>query len=262
MGAQQGDDKPSQSKCCLIAGGSSGLGEACVRRMAAAGWHGVIADIKPPDAHGTQEAADRFIFCRTDTTNGSEVETALAMARERLGPVRGAVICAGLFHAERIAASEGPHDLDAFRRIIEVNLTGTFNVLRLAAAMMRGNDPDEEGQRGVIVTTSSIAAFESQVGQAAYAASKAGVAALTLPAARELGRLGIRVVSIAPGVFETPMMAEVPEEFRRSLQSQIPFPPRFGRPDEFAYLVEHVFGNPMINGDIIRLDGGLRMPAR
>lgn len=246
----------------LIAGGSSGLGAACVRRLARAGGCGVIADLKPPAEELLEETGRRFAFCPANVTDEAAVRAALETARERFGPLRGAVVCAGIVHAEKILQSDGPADLDAFRRVVEVNLVGTFNVLRLAAEAMRDNEPDADGQRGVIVTTASIAAFESQVGQAAYAASKGGVAALTLPAARELGRYGIRVVSIAPGVFDTPMMEVVSEEHRRALAAQIPFPPRFGRAEEFAALVEHVFANPMLNGAVLRLDGGLRMPAR
>ena len=186
----------------------------------------------------------------------------MATAQERFGPLRGVVVCAGILHAERILGRQGLCDLNAFRRVVEVNLVGTFNVLRLAAGIMQNNEPDAEGERGVIITTASTAAFEGQIGQAAYAASKGGIAAMTLPAARELGRFGIRVVSIAPGVFETPMMQAAPEEQRQALQAQIPFPPRFGRPEEFAALVEHVLANRMLNGTVIRLDGGLRMAAR
>ena len=190
------------------------------------------------------------------------MRAALVAACERFGPVRGTVICAGVMHAQRILGREGVCDLDAFRRVVEVNLIGTFNVVRLAAAAMQNNVPDAEGQRGVIITTGSTAAMDGQIGQTAYAASKGGVAAMTLPAARELGHLGIRVVCIAPGVFATPMMRPVTDEHRQALQTQIPFPPRFGRPEEFAALVEHVFANPMLNGAVLRLDGGLRMPAR
>ncbi len=246
----------------LVAGGSSGLGEACVRRLAGAGRCGVIADVRPPAESLVAECGQRFLFCPADVTDEAAIRRALATAQERFGPVRGAVVCAGIMQAQRILGHEGPCPLDAFRRVVDVNLIGTFNVLRLAAAAMKDNEPDAEGQRGVIVTTASTAAMDGQIGQAAYAASKGGVAAMTLPAARELGRFGIRVVSIAPGVFETPMTQPVPEQHRQSLQSQIPFPPRFGRPEEFAALVEHVFANPMLNGAVLRIDGGLRMPAR
>ena len=246
----------------LIAGGSSGLGAACVRRLAAAGGGGVIADVKPPQPSLLEDCGERFVFCAADVTDEASLRAAMATAQERFGPLRGVVVCAGILHAERILGREGLCDLNAFRRVVEVNLVGTFNVLRLAAGFMQNNEPDAEGERGVIITTASTAAFEGQIGQAAYAASKGGIAAMTLPAARELGRFGIRVVSIAPGVFETPMMQAAAEEQRQAFESQIPFPPRFGRPEEFAALVEHVLANRMLNGTVIRLDGGLRMAAR
>ena len=244
----------------LIAGGSSGLGAACVRRLAGSGRRGVIADLRPPEPSLLDEVGDRFVVCRADVTDEVSVRAALATAADRFGPVRGVVVCAGIMIAERVLGREGVAKLDSFRRVVEVNLIGTFNVLRLAAEAMQSNAPDVEGQRGVIITTASTAAYEGQTGQTAYSASKGGVAALTLPAARELGRLGIRVVSIAPGVFDTPMVKAVREEHRRLLAAEIPFPPRFGRPEEFAALVEHVFANPMLNGAVLRLDGGLRMP--
>ena len=230
-------------------------------RKAAAGRHGVIADLKPPQAL-LEECGRNFAFCAADVTDEAALRAAMAAAQERFGALRGVVACAGILHAERILGREGLCELSAFRRVVEVNLVGTFNVLRLAADRMQRNAPDDDGQRGVIITTASAAAFEGQIGQAAYAASKGGVAAMTLPAARELGRFGIRVVSIAPGVFETPMMQAAGEEQRQAFQSQIPFPPRFGRPEEFAALVEHILANHMLNGTVIRLDGGLRMPAR
>jgi NAD(P)-dependent dehydrogenase (short-subunit alcohol dehydrogenase family) len=197
-----------------------------------------------------------------DFKDESLLRAAMTTAQERFGPLRGVVVCAGILHAERILGRQGLCDLGAFRRVVEVNLVGTFNVLRLAAGVMQENEPDGEGERGVIITTSSAAAFEGQTGQAAYAASKGGVAAMTLPAARELGRFGIRVVSIAPGAFETPMMRAAAEEQRQALAAQTPFPSRFGRPEEFAALVEHVLANRMLNGTVIRLDGGLRMAPR
>ncbi len=249
-------------KSYLVAGGSSGLGAACVRRLVATGRCGVNADLKPPEELFLEGTENRFIYCPTDVTNEAAVSTALAMARDRFGPLRGAVICSGILNGEKIIDANGVADLNGFRRVVEVNLVGTFNVLRLAARAMQDNEPNREGQRGVIVMTASTAAYEGQIGQAAYAASKGGVVALTLPAARELGRYGIRVVTIAPGVFDTPMMQPVPDKFKQSLQAQIPFPPRFGRPEEFAALVEHILANPMLNGEVIRLDGGLRMGAR
>ena len=246
----------------LVAGGSSGLGEACVRRLAASGHRGVIADLQPPSESLMAEYGKSFLFSAANVSDGAAIEAALATAQERFGPLRGVVICAGIMLAQRILGREGVCGLDDFRRIVEVNLVGTFNVLRLAAAAMQNNEPDAEGQRGVIVATGSTAAMDGQIGQTAYAASKGGVAAMTLPAARELGHFGIRVVTIAPGVFATPLLRPVSEEHRQSIQSQIPFPPRFGRPEEFAALVEHIFANPMLNAAVLRLDGGLRMPAR
>jgi len=246
----------------LIAGGSSGLGAACVERLADAGGRGVIADIRPPQPPLLEKCGQRFVFCTADVTNEAALRAAMTTAQEQFGPLRGVVVCADILHAERILGRDGLCDLNAFRRVVEVNLVGTFNVLRLAACYMQNNEPDSEGERGVIITTSSAAAFEGQIGQAAYAASKGGIAAMTLPAARELGRFGIRVVSIAPGIFETPMMQAAAEEQRQAFAAQIPFPPRFGRPAEFAALVEHVLVNRMLNGTVIRLDGGLRMAAR
>ncbi len=233
-----------------------------MRRLAGAGGHGVIADLQPPAESLLADCGRRFLFCKADVGDEASVQAALAMAQERFGPLRGAVICAGIMHAERILGHEGLCSLDAFRRVIEVNLVGTFNVLRLAAAAMQHNEPDDDAERGVIIAAGSTAAMEGQSGQTAYAASKGGIAAMTLPAARELGRIGIRVVTIAPGVFATPMTHPIPEERRQTLQAEIPFPPRFGRPEEFAALAEHIFVNHMLNGVVLRLDGGLRMPAR
>ena len=250
------------SQTFLIAGGSSGLGAACVQKLHARGANGVIADVRSPDASFLSTLNDRFLFHPTDVTDSTAISEAIELARSRFGPIRGAVVCAGVIHGEKIVGTNGPFDLEAFRRVIEINLVGTFNVMRLAADAMKTNPTGKDGERGVIITTASVAAFEGQIGQAAYAASKGGVAALTLPAARELGRYGIRVVSIAPGVFETPMMQQVPDKSRASLNAQIPFPSRFGRPDEFASLVEHIIDNPMLNGEVIRLDGGLRMGPR
>ncbi len=246
----------------VVMGGSSGLGAACVRRLSESGAVGVIADLRPSSELPSTDTPARFVFQATDVTDEVAVLQVLSVAQDLFGPVRGVVICAGIIHGERIVGADGPFDLAAFRRVIDVNLVGTFNVMRLAADAMQHNPPNDQGERGVIITTSSVAAFEGQIGQAAYAASKGGVASLTLPAARELGRFGIRVISVAPGVFETPMMQQVPEKLRESLESQIPFPPRLGHPDEYAALVQHIIENPMLNGTVIRLDGGLRMGPR
>ncbi len=237
----------------VVFGGSSGLGEACVQHFAERGAVGVVADVRLPLA-----LPEGFLFQATNVTDEIAVQLALEAAAA-LGTLRAVIVSAGVLHAERIAGRGGPASLDAFRKVIDVNLIGTFNVLRLAADAMQKNTADHDGQRGVIVLTSSVAAYEGQIGQAAYAASKGGVASLVLPAARELGRAGIRVVGIAPGVFETPMIQQATTEIRESLAEQIPFPPRFGQPREFAALVEHIFENRMLNGTVIRLDGALRM---
>ena len=252
-----------KSHTFLITGGASGLGAATARRLASAGANIAICDIGTEQ--GGKTAADigvQAIFTAADVTDESQVMQAIAATRKKFGALHGAVNCAGIAPGERVLGKGGPHRLDTFRRAIEINLIGTFNVLRLAAQAMVENTPDGEGERGIIVNTASVAAYEGQVGQAAYSASKAGVAGLTLPAARELARHGIRVMTIAPGIFETPMVAAFTPELKRSLAAQVPFPPRLGRPDEYAALVEHIIVNPMLNGEVIRLDGALRMAAK
>jgi NAD(P)-dependent dehydrogenase (short-subunit alcohol dehydrogenase family) len=242
-----------------MTGGGSGLGAACANRLAAAGARVVVADLNAE--HGARLAANigaAAKFIATDVTDETSVSQAIEAACQ-LGRFAGAVHCAGIVAGSRIVGRSGPHDLELFAKVIHVNLIGTFNVIRLAAAALAKNEPDTTGERGVLVATASIAAFEGQIGQAAYAASKAGVAGLVLPAARELASLGIRVMAIAPGIFDTPMMASLPEKVRDSLAAQIPFPSRFGEPEEFAALVEHIITNPMLNGSVIRLDGALRM---
>ncbi|HEY2760543.1 MAG TPA: SDR family NAD(P)-dependent oxidoreductase [Pirellulales bacterium] len=247
----------------LITGGASGLGEACARRLAAVGGKIVIADLN--EAAGQKLASElgavsRFVCA--DVTNPSDGQAAIDFAKHEFGSLNGLMQCAGILGAARIVGKDGPHDLGAFERIVRVNLIGTFNMLRLAGAAMSTNTPGGDGDRGVIINTSSIAAFEGQIGQAAYAASKGGVASLTLPAARELARFGIRVMAIAPGVFETAMMAATPAELRKSLADQIPFPPRLGKAEEFAQLVQSIIENPYLNGTIIRLDAGVRMQSK
>jgi NAD(P)-dependent dehydrogenase (short-subunit alcohol dehydrogenase family) len=247
----------------LVTGGASGLGAATVRRLAAAGGNAFIADTQAEQGKELAlELGARAGFLQTDVTDESLVANAVAAARGKFGALHGAVNCAGIAPGERVLGRSGPHRLDSFRRAIEVNLVGTFNVLRLAAQAMAENEPDAEGERGIIVNTASVAAYDGQIGQAAYSASKAGVAGLTLPAARELARVGIRVMAIAPGIFETPMVAAFTPELKRSLAAQVPFPPRLGRPDEFAALVEHIIVNTMLNGEVIRLDGAVRMSAK
>ena len=247
----------------FVTGGASGLGAAVARRLVDAGGNVLICDISPEQgAKIARELGARADFAAADVTDETQVAQAIAVARGKFGALHGAASCAGIAPGERVLGKGGPHRLDTFRRTLEINLVGTFNVLRLAARAMTENAPDAEGERGVIINTASIAAYDGQIGQVAYSASKAGVAGLTLPAARELARFGIRVMTIAPGVFETPMMAGMSKEVRAGLAAQIPFPPRLGRPEEFAALVEHIIVNPMLNGDVIRLDGALRMGAK
>ena len=247
----------------LVTGGASGLGAATARRLAAAGGNVAICDIgAAPGGKLARELGGRASFHHVDVTDETQVAKAIAAAREKFGAVHGAVSCAGIAPGERVLGRDGPHRLDTFRRAVEINLVGTFNVLRLAARAMERNTPEADGERGIIVNTASIAAFDGQVGQVAYGASKAGVVGLTLPAARELARIGVRVMTIAPGIFETPMVAAFSPELQQALAAQIPFPARLGRPEEFAALVEHVIVNPMLNGEVIRLDGAARLPAR
>ncbi len=245
----------------LVTGGASGLGAGTARALAAAGARVAVLD---RNADGARAVAEQIggLALACDVTDEAAVEAALSQARAAHGEAGICVNCAGIATAQRIVGREGPMPLDAFRRTIEVNLIGTFNVLRLAAAEMAERAPDAGGERGVIVNTASVAAFEGQIGQAAYAASKGGVAALTLPAARDLARIGVRVVAIAPGLFETPMLLSMPETVQESLRSSLPFPQRFGRPEEYAALVLHVIANPILNGEVIRLDSAVRLPPR
>jgi NAD(P)-dependent dehydrogenase (short-subunit alcohol dehydrogenase family) len=247
----------------LVTGGSSGLGAATVRCLAGSGARVVIADLdREAGERLALEIGTAAIFAAADVTDETQVRAAMVAAAGRFSAVHGVIQCAGVAIAERILGKNGPHRLDSFARTIQVNLVGTFNVMRLAAQAMEKNAPNADGERGVIINTASIAAFEGQVGQAAYSASKAGIVGMTLPAARELAKLGIRVMAIAPGVFETPMMAGMSEEVRASLGAQVPFPSRLGRPEEFAALVQHIIENSMLNGAVIRLDGALRMAAK
>lgn len=251
------------NRTLFITGGASGLGAACARRFAAAGANVMVADLnRELGAALAAESPGSVAFVETDVTDEAGTASALEAAVDRFGEVAGVVHCAGIVAGSRILGREGPHDLDLFSRVVRINLVGSFNVLRLAAPVIAQRPPGDDGERGVIVLTSSVAAFEGQIGQAAYAASKGGVAALTLPAARELAALGIRVVSIVPGIFDTPLMAGLPEAVRESLARQPAFPKRLGQADEFAALAQHIFENPMLNGAVLRLDGGLRMAAK
>ncbi|MEK6609136.1 MAG: SDR family NAD(P)-dependent oxidoreductase [Myxococcota bacterium] len=252
-----------QGAVALVTGGASGLGEATVRRFAAGGARVVIVDRDAErGAALVRELGEAAIFAQTDVTNADEVRAAVARA-SALGPLRIAVNCAGVGWAARTVDRDGnPHDLELFRTVVTINLIGTFNVLRLAAAAMSGVPPTDDGERGVIVNTASIAAFDGQIGQVAYAASKGGVVGLTLPAARDLAPIGVRVVTIAPGTFDTPMVAMLPEPARQALAAGVPFPKRLGQPAEYAALALHIVQNHYLNGETIRLDGALRMSPK
>ena len=244
----------------LVSGGGSGLGAATAQLLVNRGAQVILADVNA--GTGEEMAAllgDRARFVLTDVSSEAAVRQAVTVAVEVFGALHGVVNCAGIAIAEKIIGKRGVHDLGSFARVIQINLIGTFNVIRLAAEAMAQNEPGEDGERGVIINTASIAAYDGQIGQAAYAASKGGVAAMTLPIARDLAALGIRVVTIAPGIFATPMLAGLPEAAQASLAQQVPFPSRLGRPEEYAALAAHIVENQMLNGEVIRLDGAIRM---
>jgi NAD(P)-dependent dehydrogenase (short-subunit alcohol dehydrogenase family) len=247
----------------FVTGGGSGLGAATALLLAENGAQVVLADV---DAESGEQMAsqigNRAKFIRTDVTDEASVQDALDSVVETFGSLSGVVNCAGIGPAARVVGKKGVHDLGLFTRTVEINLVGTFNVIRLAAVRLAGNEPDDEGERGLIINTASVAAYDGQIGQAAYAASKGGVVALTLPVARELASSGIRVVTIAPGIFETPMLAALPEDAKESLGKQVPFPQRLGKPEEYAALAKHIVENRMLNGEVIRLDGAIRMAPR
>ena len=247
----------------IVTGGASGLGEATARRLAAAGANVVIADVNAERGNAlAAEFGACAAFIRTDVTSEADGKAAVQLALEKFSGLQGLVNCAGIGPPEKVLGKEGPHRLETFARVIGINLIGSFNMLRLAAeAMARGN-PNAAGERGVIVSTASIAAYDGQIGQAAYAASKGGIVGMTLPIARELARSGIRVVTIAPGLFLPPLLESLPKEAQESLGKSVPFPPRLGRPDEYAALVQHIAENEMLNGEVIRLDGALRMAPK
>jgi NAD(P)-dependent dehydrogenase (short-subunit alcohol dehydrogenase family) len=246
----------------IVAGGASGLGEATVRRLHAGGARVVIADLN--EEKGRELSAglgEGAAFVRADVTDADSVQAAVEAAAAS-APLRISVCCAGIGWAERIAGRRGPHQREPFEVVVKVNLIGTFNVLRLCSAAMLGNEPTDSGERGVCINTASIAAFDGQIGQVAYSASKGGIVGMTLPAARDLASAGIRVCTIAPGTFDTPLLGALPQEQRAELGKAIPFPPRLGRPEEFAALAVHIVENEMLNGEVIRLDGALRMPPK
>jgi NAD(P)-dependent dehydrogenase (short-subunit alcohol dehydrogenase family) len=247
----------------IVTGGASGLGAATVRMLVAGGGNAIIADLKETEGRAlAQELGPHARFVRTDVADEPSGQAAVASAIDGYGGLQGLVNCAGIVHGEKIVGREGPHTLAGFVRAININLIGSFNLTRLAADAMAKGAPNAEGERGVIVYTASVAAFDGQIGQAAYSASKAGLVGMTLPIARELARHGIRVMTIAPGVFETPMGDGLPPEVKASLAKMVPFPPRFGRPDEFASLVREIVHNVMLNGEVIRIDGAIRMAPK
>ncbi|ANN67672.1 3-hydroxyacyl-CoA dehydrogenase [Bordetella bronchialis] len=248
------------NKVFIVTGGASGLGAGTARMLVANGARVVIADVQ--DEAGGKLAAElgqRYVHC--DVTQESDAQAAVNAATE-LGPLFGLVNCAGVAPASRIVGKNGPHPLDLFQKVIAINLIGSFNMMRLCAQAMTGNTPEPTGERGVLINTASVAAFDGQIGQAAYAASKAGVAGMTLPIARDLSKVGIRCMTIAPGIFGTPMIFGMPQEVQDSLAASIPFPARLGRPEDYARLVHSIITNDMLNGETIRLDGAIRMPPK
>jgi NAD(P)-dependent dehydrogenase (short-subunit alcohol dehydrogenase family) len=252
-----------QNAVALVTGGASGLGEACARRFVGAGAKVVILDRDADKGKAlAAELGDNARFAQADVTSEAEVTAAVNAAYETFGGLHIVQNCAGVAWAERTVGKNGPHALDLFETVIKINLIGTFNVIRLAAARMGNNQPNAAGERGVIINTASVAAFDGQIGQAAYSASKGGIVGMTLPIARDLARSGIRVVTIAPGLFDTPLLGALPEEARNSLGQQVPFPPRLGRPAEYAQLAQAIIENEMLNGETIRLDGAIRMAPK
>ncbi|MEE9280317.1 MAG: 3-hydroxyacyl-CoA dehydrogenase [Myxococcota bacterium] len=247
----------------VITGGASGLGAATAREIVAAGGKVALLDLpRSPGKELAEELGAAAMFCPCDVTQPDQVEAAMAAAAESFGSLRVDVNCAGIGWAQRVVTREGPHNMEAFERVVSVNLFGTFNAIRFAADRMAKNEPDADGERGVIINTASVAAYEGQIGQAAYSASKGGIVGMTLPIARDLASMGIRVVTIAPGLFDTPLLAGMPEPARQALAANVPFPKRLGRPSEFAHLARSIIENPMLNGLTIRLDGAIRMPPR
>jgi NAD(P)-dependent dehydrogenase (short-subunit alcohol dehydrogenase family) len=248
-----------QNHVFLVTGGGSGLGAATAAMLAANGGKVVIADLNPPAG---EFPGGTVRFVKADVTDEASTQAAVDLCVAEFGAIHGLVNCAGVAPGERVVGRDGPHALASFERAIKINLIGTFNAIRLAAAKMSTQPAEPGGERGVIVNTSSVASMDGQIGQAAYAASKAGVNGMTLPIARELAKFGIRVMTIAPGIFETPMLQGMSEELRASLGAQVPFPPRLGKPDEYAALVRHIVENEMLNGEVIRLDGAIRMAPK
>ena len=252
-----------QRNTFVVSGGASGLGEATSRMIVENGGNVVILDVNAEAGNDLEaQLGDSVLFVQTDITQEAAVVEALDTAIAKFGRINGLINCAGLGPAKRILGKNGIHDLAFFQKIINVNLVGSFNTLRLVADKMQHNTPNEEGERGIVINTASVAAFEGQIGQAAYSASKGGIVSMTLPVARELARVGIRVMAVAPGIFETPLLASYTQEVRDSLGAQVPFPSRLGKPSEYASLVKSIIENVMLNGEVIRLDGSIRMTAK
>lgn len=252
-----------QNVVAVVTGGASGLGEATVKRLVEQGGKAVIFDLAEEKGQRlAEELGEAVIYEKVDVTDGASVQSALEKTIDHFGKVNALVNCAGIAIAKKTIGKKGPHDLESFSKVIQVNLIGTFNTIRLASEKMAINEPNAHGERGVIINTASIAAFEGQIGQAAYSASKGGVVGMTLPIARDLASLGIRVMTIAPGLFETPLFASLPEQAREALGKMTPFPSRLGQPREYAQLVHSIIENPMLNGEVIRLDGAIRMQPR
>lgn len=252
-----------QGNTFLVSGGASGLGGATSRLLAEAGGNVIIADINADKGQAlAAELGEHTRFVQTNVADEAAVQNAVSTAVSAFGALHGAISCAGIGVAEKTVGKDGPHALASFKKVIEINLIGTFNVIRLAATQMAGQAPNASGERGVLINTASVAAFDGQIGQAAYSASKGGIVGMTLPIARDLARTGIRVVTIAPGLFDTPLLAGLPEDVKKVLGAQVPFPPRLGQPREYAALARHIIENEMLNGEVIRLDGALRMPPK
>ena len=252
-----------KSAVAVVTGGASGLGEATVRKIVQAGGKAAILDLSSDKGNAlAEELGENTLFIKTDVTSEADVQNALKQTIETFGKITLTVNCAGIGAGEKTISKKGAHNLENFKKVINVNLIGTFNTIRLAAEQMANNQPNEEGERGVIINTASIAAFEGPIGQAAYSASKGGIVGMTLPIARDLASSGIRVVTIAPGLFKTPLFDSLPEDVVTSLGKMVPFPPRLGTPKEYAALVESIASNPMLNGDTIRLDGAIRMQPK
>ncbi|MCM3113751.1 3-hydroxyacyl-CoA dehydrogenase [Neobacillus sp. MER 74] len=248
----------------VVTGGASGLGEATVRNTVANGGKALIVDLNEDRGNNLVEelGAENVLYIKTNVAEEADVQSALDQAVRKFGKITAAINCAGIGLGEKTYGKNGPHSLEQFKKVINVNLVGSFNIIRLAAEKMAQNEPNESGERGVIVSTASVAAFEGQIGQAAYSASKGGIVGMTLPIARDLASYGIRVLAIAPGIFKTPILDGAPEELLNSLGAMVPFPKRLGRPSEYAHLVQTIIENPMLNGEVIRIDGAIRMQPK